>query len=360
MNLTSPQAGDPDGYTILGAGAIGGTLAWHLARSGHRVVIVDLDTDHVRAIREHGVRLRRDDQTLPQPVSAALTPDEVQEPLRRVLLAVKAHATDGAARWLAPRLAPDGFVVSLQNGLNEAVIAQHIGQQRTVGAFVDLFADIIEPGVISDGGAGALAVGELTGDISPRVRQLVADLQAWGPALATANVTGYLWSKLGFGAMLTATALADAPMAELLHRHRVTAHTLATEIFTVAGAAGIELEPFDAFEPRAYTPSASVADSDAATDRLVAWLSTQAKDRSGIWRDIALHHRPTEIPTHYAPVLALADNHAIPVPLLRALLGQLAEVETDPTSMAESRLAHLDTLAHGGTQQSVETTMVHQ
>ncbi len=113
-------------------------------------------------------------------------------------------------------------------------------------------------------------------------------------------------------------------------------------------------------EPRAYTPSASVADSDAATDRLVEWLSTQAKDRSGIWRDIAVHHRTTEIPTHYAPVLALADNHAIPVPLLRALLGQLAEVETDPASMAQSRLAHLDTLAHGGTQPTTDTTMVHQ
>lgn len=324
------------------------------------MVIVDTDTEHVRAIREHGVTLRRDGEALPQPVSAALTPDVVQGSLHRVLLAVKAHATEGATRWLAPRLAPGGFVVSLQNGLNEAVIAEHVGEQRTVGAFVDLFADVIEPGVLSDGGAGALAVGELTGAVSDRVRQLVADLQAWGPALATANVTGYLWSKLGFGAMLTATALADASMAELLHRHRVTAHTLATEIFTVVGAAGIELEPFDAFEPRAYIPSASAADSDAATDRLVAWLSTQAKDRSGIWRDIAVRHRPTEVPTHYAPVVALADNHAIPVPLLCALLGQLAEVETDPTSMAESRLAHLDTLVHGGTQQSVETMMVHQ
>ena len=59
-------------------------------------------------------------------------------------------------------------------------------------------------------------------------------------------------------------------------------------------------------------------------------------------------------------MLALADNHAIPVPLLRALLGQLAEVETDPASMAQSRLAHLDTLAHGGTQPTTDTTMVHQ
>ena len=180
-------------YVIVGAGAIGGTLGHHLARAGHEVTVVDADAEHVRSIREHGLVVWRGDERAAVPVAAAVTPDEAgPERVERVLLAVKAQATAHALDWIAPRLAPDGFVVSLQNGLDEQAIADRIGVERTVGAFANLFADVVAPGEIRDGGLGALVVGELDGRDSERVRQVVADLQAWGPARATANVSGYL------------------------------------------------------------------------------------------------------------------------------------------------------------------------
>lgn len=327
-------------YVIVGAGAIGGTLGHHLARAGHEVTVVDADAEHVRAIREHGIVVRRGDERTAAPVAAALIPGEPgPERVERVLLAVKAQATDGALDWIAPRLAPDGYVVSLQNGLNERAIAARVGTERTVGAFVNLFADVVAPGEIRDGGLGALVVGELDGRDSERVRGLVADLQAWGPARATGNVHGYLWSKLGFGAMLVATALADAPMAELIDRHRGVMHALAAEVYAVAAAEGIALEPFDAFDPAPYA-GAEPAAADAATDALVAWLRTQAKDRSGIWRDIAVRHRPTEVPTHYRPVLDRAAELGIAVPGLERLVRQIAELEAG-AAMSERRIADL-------------------
>ena len=91
---------------------------------------------------------------------------------------------------------------------------------RSVGAFVNLFADVVAPGVIRDGGMGAIAIGEVGGPISERVRGIVTDLQAWGPAIATDNLLGYLWSNLGFGEMIAATALADDTIANLLDRLR--------------------------------------------------------------------------------------------------------------------------------------------
>ncbi len=344
MNVPNPSV--QADYTVVGGGAIGGTLAWHLSRAGHVVIIVDTDLAHIAAINTKGLILERAGQRSAQSVTA-IPPSEAVPPLHRVLLAVKAQATETAAAWAAPRLAEDGFIISVQNGLNEDVIAAHVGKDRTLGAFVDLFADVIEPGVISDGGQGALAVGELNGTISDRVRQVVADLQAWGPAQATTNLHGYLWAKLAFGAMLTATALADAPMAELLDRHRATAYALAAEVTGLAERMGIQLEPFDAFEPDHYLPSADPAVREAATDRLIAWLSTQAKNRSGIWRDIAVRHRPTEVPTHYRPVLELAAGHRIDATVLAAMLDELAEVETDPSTMNEERLTRLDMLAQG-------------
>ncbi|MFF9747007.1 2-dehydropantoate 2-reductase [Streptomyces albidoflavus] len=336
-----------DTYTVVGGGAIGGTLAFSLARAGHRVRLVDTDAAHVAAVREHGLTVARGEQRESVHVEA-VTPDACDATLGRVLLAVKAQATGAALDWIEPRLAPDGWVVSLQNGFNEKLIARRIGAGRTVAAFVNIFADVTEPGVIMDGGAGALVIGECHGaPVSDRVDSLVADLQSWGPAVASDNVEGYLWAKAGFGAMLAATALADAPMAELIDRHPATMDAVAAEVFAVADALGVALEAFDAFEPHAFRRDAAEETRRAATARLTAWLRTQAKDRSGIWRDLAVRRRPVEVTTHYAEVFAEAGRHGVATPVLRAVIAQLRELERDPGLMTEARLDALDQLASG-------------
>ncbi|MEW2567278.1 2-dehydropantoate 2-reductase [Streptomyces sp. NPDC047070] len=342
MTAPSPQRA---AYTVVGGGAIGGTLAFALARAGHPVTVVDTDPAHVAAIRARGLVVAHGESRTSVPVAAA-TPDEFSGTLGRVLLAVKAQATETAAAWIAPRLEPDGYVVSLQNGFNEDLIAQHVGARRTVAAFVNIFADVVEPGVVLDGGAGALVVGEVGGaPVSPRVRAVVDDLRSWGPAVASDNVEGYLWAKAGFGAMLAATALADAPMAELIDRHRPAMAALTGEIFAVSDRLGITLEAFDAFEPLPFRHGTDPAERDAAFDRLSAWLRTQAKDRSGIWRDLAVRHRPVEVTTHYADVFDHAAREGLPTPLLRTVMDGLRSLEGAPDGMSEARLAELDRLA---------------
>ncbi|TXS08075.1 2-dehydropantoate 2-reductase [Streptomyces sp. wa22] len=342
MSDTIPQ---PAAYTVVGAGAIGGTLAFALARAGHPVSVVDTDRAHVDAIRAHGLVVAHGDTRTSVPVTAT-TPDEFSGTLGRVLLAVKAQATGAALDWIESRLAPDGYVCSLQNGFNEALIARRVGAERTLAAFVNIFADVIEPGVVLDGGAGALVIGEPDGaPVSARVRALVADLQSWGPAVASDNVEGYLWAKAGFGAMLAATAIADAPMADLIDRHRPAMTGLTDEIFTVADRLGITLEPFDAFDPRPFRPGGSTAERDAAFDRLTAWLRTQTKDRSGIWRDLAVRHRPVEAPTHYGDVFDHAAREALPTTVLRTVMDRLRQLEGVPHEMTESSLDELDRLA---------------
>lgn len=328
-------------YTVVGAGAIGGTLAAHLDAQGVPVQLVDADAAHVAAIRENGLRIQT-----PAGVLVSRLPvfglDDAPEQLGRVLLAVKAQATDSAAAWIAPRLGPDGYVASMQNGLNEATIAAHVGDHRTVIAFVDLFADVLEPGVIKDGGSGAMALGEYAGGTSNRIRQLAHDLRHWGTPTVTDNVAGFLWSKLGFGAMLTATALADADMSELIDRHRPAMNGLAAEVFDVAAAEGIRLEGFDAFDPASYVRGADPDRNTAATDDLIKWLSTQTKTRSGIWRDIAVRKRPTEVPTQYEPVIETAARHGLTLHLVEELVSLIRQLETGSIAMDEQHLTALD------------------
>lgn len=108
MSDTIPQ---PAAYTVVGAGAIGGTLAFALARAGHPVSVVDTDRAHVDAIRAHGLVVAHGDTRTSVPVTAT-TPDEFSGTLGRVLLAVKAQATGAALDWIESRLAPDGYVCS--------------------------------------------------------------------------------------------------------------------------------------------------------------------------------------------------------------------------------------------------------
>src|SRR2546421_608431 len=106
----------------------------------------------------------------------AVGPEELPGDLGAVLLAVKSQHTETALRAVAPRLAADGFVVSLQNGVNEPLIAAVVGEERTVGAFVNFGADYLQPRRIFVGGRGALYVGELDGRRSPRPERLLPAL----------------------------------------------------------------------------------------------------------------------------------------------------------------------------------------
>src|SRR5437660_7726416 len=178
-------------YAVIGAGAIGGTVAAGLVRDGHEVLLCDADPEQVAAINAEGLRIEGPvgHYTVP---ARAVGPDALPGRLEAVLLAVKAHHTAEAVAPVVDRLAADGFVVSLQNGFNEDVIAAAVGRERVVGAFVNFGADVIAPGRILRGNRAAFMIGELDGTDTARVRRLVADID---DARQTANIHGYLWSK---------------------------------------------------------------------------------------------------------------------------------------------------------------------
>src|SRR5215831_19695492 len=112
--------------TVYGAGAIGGVTGAALARAGHDVLLVDAAADHVAAMNASGLTVDARGGSWTARVRA-VTPDRLGSGLGLVLLAVKSQHTGAALDTLAPRLAGDGAIVSLQNGLNEELIADRVG-----------------------------------------------------------------------------------------------------------------------------------------------------------------------------------------------------------------------------------------
>src|SRR5689334_21429773 len=99
--------------TIYGAGAIGGITGARLAQAGHDVLLVDQADDHVAAMNARGLTIDSREGSVTIPVRA-ITPAQLGNDLDLVLLAVKSQDTPAALDVLAPRLAADGAIVSLQ------------------------------------------------------------------------------------------------------------------------------------------------------------------------------------------------------------------------------------------------------
>lgn len=330
-------------FTVVGAGAIGGTVGAYMTRAGDDIELVDVAADHVAAMKDSGLTIQAYNETFTVPV-VSHHPQELTGPLDIVLLAVKSQHTAAAVQSIRHLLTPESAIVSLQNGLCESTIAEIVGPERTIGAFVDLFADYLEPGVIQYGGPGTFRVGELDGTRSPRVAEIVRHLQHWGPVEATDNVQGYLWSKLGFANMLFATALTDETMADAIARYPELMVELASEIYEVADRQGVRLESFDNVEPKLYYPREQrdwqVIGSNLAD--LVAWLRRQQKTKSGIWRDIAVRKRKTEVDEHVGLVTEIGSRHHLPMPLTNRVVSMIHELEDGTRPMQWANLDELE------------------
>ncbi len=181
-------------FTVIGAGAIGGITGAHLAHAGHDVTLVDTVADHVAAIRERGITLEGRTE-LTQQVAAAITPAQLRAPLGTVLCAVKTLHTAQALVPVAPLLAADECVVSMQNGLAFNDVTAVVGRQRTLAACFNFGGHYEGPGRILHGTTGGFAVGELDGRITPRLRELREALAAVQACEATDNILGCIWTK---------------------------------------------------------------------------------------------------------------------------------------------------------------------
>lgn len=332
-----------DTILIWGAGAIGGTIGAHWARAGHDVLLVDTVPEHVEACRTTGLTIFGPVAEFTQVVPAA-TPAELSGTFSRIVLAVKAQATAAALPMLAPHLAPDGFVLSAQNGLNEIEIAEAVGAERTMGCFVNFGADWHGPGRILYGNRGALVVGEIDGSVRDRTRAMHALAREFEPdAILTDDVWAYLWGKMGYGAMLFATALNHDSMSEnFADPARMPAWlALGREVAATALARGVTPRGFGGFEPMAFAPGRPDAEGIAVVNWLRDYTAVGAKTHSGIWRDLAVRKRRTEASAQLDIIPKLAAQLGIPTPALSAVGRLIAEIEAGRREQSAETFAAL-------------------
>ena len=323
----------PESKPILvwGAGAIGGVLGAYWSRAGLPVLMVDIVAGHVAACRTRGLNISGPVAQFRQIVPAA-APAEVQGEYEVIVLAVKAQDTMAAMGMLAPHLAADGFVLSAQNGLNELAIARAVGAARTMGCFVNYGADWLGPGEIMFGNRAAVVVGEIDGSVRERTRAMHRRLSIFEPnAELTDNIWGYLWGKLAYGAMLFATALTTDSMSENFAdpRRFVVFDRLAREVMAVAAARGISPVGFNGFDPACFAPDAPESGARASVAALAEFNRHTAKTHSGIYRDLAVRKRRTEVDPQIGVIAELGREAGVPTPAIDCLVTLVHDIEDE-------------------------------
>jgi 2-dehydropantoate 2-reductase len=332
-----------DGILIWGAGAIGGTLGAYLIRAGQDVTFVDVVPEHVAAINNSGLSIEGPIDTFIVKANAFL-PADLKDTWKRIFLAVKAQHTADAVRALKAHLAEDGYVLSLQNGLCEFIIQEHVGRIRTVGAFINYGSDWMEPGKILYSNPGAFVVGELDGAMTPRIRELYDVVRLFEPnAVLADDIWSYLWGKLAYVSFLFAQGLGQASIADCLARPELLPvwRALGSEILRVAKAEGVEARGFNGFDPKAFEPGASEAAARASVDAMVAFNRPNPKSHSGIWRDLWVRKRRSEVDAQIAPIADIGEKHGFKSPTVRRLVALIHEVEDGKRAMLDENLLEL-------------------
>lgn len=313
-------------FAILGAGAMGSIVGAHLARAGHRVVVLARGP-RAAGLEQHGLQIRGLSE-LTVAVRILRDPADLRG-AGALIVATKTPGTQAALAALAH--ARFGVVLSIQNGPQKnELLSAAFGSGRVLGALADTSGELQPDGAVLFTRNVNILVGELDGTDSARAQELARTLDASGVrAAATREIVTLEWSKfcgwVGLVALAVSTRAvtwrfaSDPDAALILVR-------LMREVGALAAALGIELSD------RAVLPAASVSSAtEAHAVELILKAGNEFRASAPQHRMSALQDllagRPLEIEETFGYALAKADGLGLELPMLAAFRRLLAAID---------------------------------
>ncbi len=334
---------------VLGVGAIGGTVGAYLTKAGHDVTLIDQWAAHIEKIRSDGLKVSDLNGGFTVPAKALHLSDvsSLKEPFDIVFLSVKSYDTRWAAYLIESYLKETGFILPTQNALNDEVVASVVGFNRTVGCVTTVSAAVYEPGHVSRHDPldrHCFTVGELSGLISSRVKEVVALLDAVGPSDATANIWGARWSKLAINCMANAMSGIIGPSISTLNEaQRDTSNLLRIviggEVIRVGQALGVNVEPIWGVPAAEFAEATTMQTVQKLKEKMAAIWSKQflapdqlqkkvgAPQRPSLLQDV-IKKRRTEVEYLNGEVVRKGSAAGIPTPMNQAVLDLTLKIES--------------------------------
>lgn len=236
---------------VIGAGAIGGTIAALLHRGGHRVEVTARG-QHLEAIRAGGLRLRGGFGEHLARVAASTALTSAPE---LAVLSVKAADAPAALHHNAGALRGIPLVV-VQNGLDGLrTAASAVPDARLVGGLSLVAASHLEPGEVTVTAALPTFLGRAPDGDADAVRIAARLLGAVMPMGTVADLVGAQWTKLLINHVNALPAITGLAVQEVIAdaglRRILTASM--RESVRVAHRAGIRFAPLGGLDDRLLT-----------------------------------------------------------------------------------------------------------
>ena len=232
---------------IYGAGSLGTVLGAYMTKGGVPVELVNRNRAHVDALREKGAHITGT-VDFSTPVTA-ITPEEMTAPYDVIFLMTKQLHNKEVVTFLKPLLAPDGVIVTFQNGIPEPGIAEIVGESHTIGCVVEWGATMDAPGecvLTSDPDSLSFHMGGMQGVSDAKLAEVRSLLEKMCPVAMEDNLLGARWSKLlinaTFSGLGTVVGGVFGDVSEKKDARRVAVRCM-KECIDVGHAAGATFAP---------------------------------------------------------------------------------------------------------------------
>lgn len=313
-------------YAVVGMGAIGSLVGGYLTRGGEDVTLISaFRREKAQLLRETGLHMTGNGDDFHVDVKSEYLGDlapEVQ--YDAIFLGLKSNDLAAVVPDLIPHLAPDGCLVSLENGINEDYLVSQAGADRVVAGVTFAGGRLVSPGHM-DSHEGHFYVGELDGRITPRVRELAAVLSEVRPSEATEHIRSYQWDKLARVCLsVPSAAISGLYLGSVFMEPRLQKlfALLALELFAVAEADGY---PRDTVENK----------SRQEWEDVLAGRLTGLEGRDDHWPDGIVDAytadiragRPLEIGFTNGAVIRYGEKYGVPTPINRFMVDTIFALE---------------------------------
>ena len=319
---------------VVGAGAVGGYIAAHLARAGEPVVVLESWAPNREAIAANGLAVEEPGGDFRVSLKMVATPAEAAALAPRlVILCTKLADAPAVVTELEHHLHVP-YLVTL-NALADLDLAHRLGAARVMGCIVTgLFANLVAPGRLQrhrlrhDGGAATFRVGEAAGPATPRIRAMVELLGKVDKAEAVDDLPAARWTKLVFNCMTSPlSALRGAAIRDLFLEPRLRHEMieLALEVIEVADAEHVGHDPICGIPGATWSAAArrEPAALAALEEGLIRYGQKLAPGAiSGMAQDLARGRR-TEAWLINGAVVEQARQRGLEAPAHAALIAQL-------------------------------------
>jgi len=344
---------------VVGAGAIGAAIGGYLIEKGQKVTLIDQWAAHVEAMKKNGLEIIDRDRTFTVDVEALHLSEvsSIKEKFDIVFLSVKSYDTRWSTYLIEPVLKSTGFILPAQNALNDELVAQAVGFNRTVGCVPTISSGIYEPGRLirtSPNSGKSFTVGELNGRATNRAKEVVEMLKAVGPSELTTNIWGARWTKLQINCMGNSVAGLIGPKLQFLDDSErelamLVRVSIAAEVVRIGQAVGISFEPlFKEATPDEFASATTRAAVETLKDKMMATDEDKqitkeeverlgAPPRPSLLQDV-MKNRRTEVDQLNGYISKMGKNLNIPTPMNDAVVDvferfKTGELEPSPANL---------------------------